>query len=264
MSKIYLSKNTEALSLTHLPQPCVCVTHAKYKPPICHARTVHLDFETFTASSRDALKGAASLLLVGLNHMITPSNRTEMAWEVVYNNTPELPKFVVNRTPFIGEPWRLWFSFGAVGAKYLDYTYSYISESHYNAFIEGITESNPFSVETALAATSGVIESDYPEWFTRIDVKEIPMSSDVHSDYLQLKDRCFEEETSIKAIFRRLGAFAQQACPQRCMPATSLFDHRELSVTATNLKIDQYLIGHIKEAVALTNAITRLAYYGRV
>lgn len=64
------------------------------------------------------------IVLVGVNRMITPSNRCDFIHAQVTVLTPHIPKVVIDTSPFIGEPWRLYYHyqvancFDGFGANY--------------------------------------------------------------------------------------------------------------------------------------------------
>lgn len=257
MHKIFLTDKPEDLVLD-VESPCLCVTHPKYAAPKMPVGTHHMGYKAFAADARSAVKDMKSLVLVGLDNMMNPGNRTDMVWEIVFNNTRALPRYVVNRLPFIGEPWRMWFAFGATSSTYLNYTYSYIAESHYNAWLEGYSDINPFDPETVLACSEGVVKSTYPAWYTDVKVDVVPVSPSVHEEYQILKDICFAEETSIKAIFMRLEKFAQSVCPTRSLPKLNkLHEHRQVHIVATDLKVDTYRVERLTHCIDLTNSILK-------
>lgn len=238
------------------------VVHPNYPRINCEGATF-VDYKSFEADTRRLIKDLDLLVFVGLNKMISPSNRTKIVWEVVYNNTPELEKISVDTVPFLVDPWRIWFHFGAIGKRYLDYTYSYIAESHYNSFIDGYIDTNPFALDVILAQGSQIIKSTYPCWFHEIEIHTIPMPDYIHAEYQKIKQTAFEKESTLKGILRRLGAFAQSVCADRTIPVGErIWKNRNLKIIKTDLRIDDFLESRIREIAELTNSILR-GFYGQ-
>jgi len=71
------------------------------------------------------------IILVGLNRIITPSNRCDFINEYMQTMTPNVPKISVDTAPFIGEPWRLWFHYSIANCGKFNITYSYIIETEW-------------------------------------------------------------------------------------------------------------------------------------
>ncbi len=221
----------------------VCVYHKAYAPPdIPGAR--YVEFKAFAAAPRHHLQDSDGLVWVGLSRSISPSNRTQPVWETVFNLSRGLPKWSIDRVAFVGEPWRLWFHFGLVGATYREYTYSYLAESHWRAWRDGRRESDPFSVEEVARWGGGVIRSDGGHVVT-LDIQTVETTPEVKVRYAALKAQAFEEERTPTAIIRRLATFAKAAVPSRKIPARHRIDGHH-SVVATDLRVDTYLVGELR------------------
>ncbi len=77
------------------------------------------------------------MILVGVNRMINPSNRCNMVNDYLQVMTTNIPKLIIDNSPFLGEPWRMFFHYSiAYGG------------------MEGINYSHP-------------IEGDWMKWFLR-------------------------------------------------------------------------------------------------
>lgn len=251
--KIFLTKDTSK------PQPwfnshALCVYHKSHSPPSVE-QWRYSEWSEFKDRPRELLRAVERLVVVGLNSIITPGNRTHLVFEVLFNNTPDLPKLSIDRTLFVSEPWRAWFHFGLVGAKYRDYSYSYIAESHYNAFVDGAREDNPFSIEEVTTWGRGVIACEYPV-FGGLSITTQQLMPSVHDEYARLKEECFEQETSIKAIVSRLSEFAQSACSDRRIPRPSdLFKKDAHHIVKTDLRIDDWLVSQLENMMSLANGV---------
>ena len=74
---------------------------------------------------------ASMYILVGLNRIITPSNRCDMVNEYLQTMTMRTPKVSIDTSPFIGEPWRLWFHYSVTNTGKFNITYSYAIETEW-------------------------------------------------------------------------------------------------------------------------------------
>ncbi len=262
MGKIYLIENPKRVKVKG--KDTIVVVHSKYPAPIVEDGTT-VSFSKFKDYYREYLKTASRLILVGLTQMITPSNRTDYLWETIYNNTPNLEKIVIDMLPFRVDPWRIWFIFGAVGEKYLDYTYSYIAETHYKAYIEEQRKLNPFSLETIIKQGRNLIISDYKKYFKSVIIAEVPMSEEVHEEYKQKKEECFDKGTSISSIIKCLSNYVQNKYPKRKIPSkASIFNNRNIRIVKTDLKVDDFLVSELLDRINLTNNILEAFYVGRI
>ena len=74
---------------------------------------------------------ASEIVLVGLNRMITPSNRCDFVHDYLTTLTPNIPKVSVDTAPFVGEPWRLYFHYLFTNMNKFGYSYSYPIEGEW-------------------------------------------------------------------------------------------------------------------------------------
>lgn len=244
-----------------LPGDALYVVHRAYPVPIVARR--HVPFHIFEKNPRRWLADAPALVMVGLNKAMTPSSRTREVWEILYNNTAELPKFSVDRTLFISEPWRAWFHFGFVGASYREYTYSYLAESHWKAHRDGVREADPFSLDEIRAWGAGVVVSDHRAYFGEVEVETVLTTPDVKAAYAEEKAAAFEEERTLPAILRRLSAVAKAACLSRCIPTPArIFTSPSLHIVRTDLAVDGFLVDNLLRLVDLTNNIAEAFHAG--
>lgn len=80
------------------------------------------------------------IFIVGLNRIITPSNRCDFINEYLQTMTPNIKKISIDSSPFIGEPWRLWFHYSITNTGNFNITYSYVIETEWKKWF--LYESN--------------------------------------------------------------------------------------------------------------------------
>ncbi len=218
-----------------------------------------LPFESFQKDARGHLKGIDTLVFCGLSRAMNPGNRTAEVWEALFNQSGGLKKCVVDSSLWVGEPWRIWFPFGMTGARWGGYTYSYIGESHWRAWLDGLRPENPFSLDEVKKWGAGVIRSSAPRYFYEFSAETIHLDASVHAEYAQLRASAFEEARSIGPVITRLSRFAASVCPKRAIPNTTrLFERRRWQVTATDLPVDRWLVDNLTSTVALANGIAEV------
>lgn len=71
------------------------------------------------------------IILVGANRIINPSNRCDFVFEHLTTMTPNIPKISIDNSPFISEPWRLWFHYAFCNCGKFNINYSYIIETEW-------------------------------------------------------------------------------------------------------------------------------------
>jgi len=259
--RIILTHDPAAVSIDAGPE-ALCVRHPAYQAPRTAAGCLHVDWQEFEAEPRRWMDGRSLVVVVGLNRIITPGNRTREVFEVLYNLSRDVRKLSIDQTLFVAEPWRAWFHFGFVGAPYREYTYSYLAESHWRAHQDGVRSENPFSQEALARWGAGIVQTTYAHHFD-ISVEAVELPEETHAEYARLKAEAFDEEHTIAAIIKRLSAFAQEACPQRSIPTPArLFERRQHRIVKTELRVDEHLVGRLLTLADLTNTIAATFYRG--
>jgi hypothetical protein len=231
----------------------LCVRHRDYSAPM--ASVLYEDYEPSMLREKD------TMLVVGLSRILTPANRTKVGPHLL-RPLQGIRRISLDSVLFIVEPWRAWWHFGCVGARYREYTYSYLAESRWRAAQECHGE-DPFSLGELAKWGDGIVESMVDRYFERVTTEVIEVGVYVEREYQALKTKCFDEEHTPAAIIKRLSDFAAEVCPQRSIPAMSqLFKRDEHAIVATNLGVDRWLTGQLTAMVELTNGIARRFHRG--
>lgn len=250
---IHLTRDAGALAL-EVPGDVLCVRHRAYPAPRIDAE--HITVDDLREDVRGWLDGRDALVFVGLTRAMTPSNRTDDVWEILFNGTDGLLKHSVDHTLFVHEPWRAWLHFGLVGAPYAEYTYSYLAESHWKAHRDGVRDDDPFDLASIVRWGRGVVRSTHPRHFDEIAVEVIALDDETHAAYAEAKREAFDTATTLAGLVRHLGRFAADACPERKIPTrTALFRRRSHHVVATDLPIDRFLVDRLRSLVDLTDGV---------
>lgn len=217
--------------------------------------------DAFLAAPSLHLSTPATMVVVGLSDILTPSNRVRVG-QAILRPWPGLQRVVVDRALFTVEPWRAWWAFRAVLAPYEDYPDSYLAETRWRFSQEKQTP-DPFSLEAICRWGDDIIAAPDPLRFGPIIEEVVETGDEARAEYAALKANVFEQETTLAAIVRRLSAFTEELEPRRTIPTTAvLFRDRArhlalppIRVVRTDLGVDRYLADQLRHVVILTNAI---------
>lgn len=222
-----------------------------------------MTWNEYVEGRAEAMRGRSTFVVVGLNRIITPGNRTKVGPLLLRPDARWNRKVSVDRTLYVGEPWRAYFHFAFCRASFGEYTYSYLAETHWRAFGEGIRPDDPFSVDAIATEGNGLVRSEYPTFFERFSVTPHDVAPSVRAAYQEEKALAFDEEHTSSAIVTRLSAFAKSAGPLRDIPTTTtLFAKTAHDIHCTSLPVDRYLTDQLAALVAHTDGVGR-ACHGR-
>jgi hypothetical protein len=121
-NKVYFLKDTATAQIPEIPPRTILTWHPMYQPPQ-FAGIEYVEWEKFSAlySSFEP----ELIILVGINRLITPSNRCDYVHEYLTTMTPNIPKISIDSAPFAGEPWRLFFHYLYTNENHFGINYSY-------------------------------------------------------------------------------------------------------------------------------------------
>jgi hypothetical protein len=126
--KIQFVKDTTKAIVEDPPNGTVVVFHSIYKPPVIQGAT-YIEWEKYRVMFSEV--ETSCLILVGLNRMINPSNRCDMVNDYLQVLTQNIRKISIDNSPFIGEPWRLWYHYSVVFSSFMGINYSYPIEGEW-------------------------------------------------------------------------------------------------------------------------------------
>lgn len=141
------------------------------------------------------------IIVVGLNRIVTPSNRCEMVFEYLQTMTPNIPKMSIDTTPFIGEPWRLWFHYSIAGCGSFGITYSYALETEWEHWFYRDVPDCRLSGENVGLSISDTV-SDLEPLHTAFEFEDITVQDEEW--YAELKREVFERRDTPKLIINDL------------------------------------------------------------
>lgn len=127
--KIQFLKNIKSAILPDIPEDTYIIYRDGYELPDIKGVKGIIEFEKFKEIYSNL--HANMYILVGLNRIITPSNRTNFVFEHLFTLSADVPKISLDTEPFIGEPWRLWFHYGVTKTGKFGIPYSYAIETEW-------------------------------------------------------------------------------------------------------------------------------------
>src|SRR5574343_1296024 len=222
--------------------PATCIYHTQYAKRLSHiADCDFLEYDTF-ANEYESYKfnGTAAMIFVGANKFFNSSTRIHPVMELLpYGLPKEMELISIDTSPYIGPLWRLWAHFYFTKVPFGEYTYSYLLESHFKAFLDGIRPDNPLALENIRQYAKCNVSIDYDRYFVDPKVEIIEMPPAIHAEYQELKAELFEEHDHIQKIIKGLADFAKASCPKRIVPAEhKIFENPEnVKIVRTDLKV---------------------------
>ncbi len=141
------------------------------------------------------------IVVIGLNRIITPSNRCDMVNEYLQTMTPNIKKICIDTDPFIGEPWRLWFHYSIANCGSFGITYSFAIETEWEHWFYRDTPDCRLSRDNIRLFISDTI-SDIEPFQTVFEFTEV--SADEEAWYQQAKEAVFAKRDTPKLIINDL------------------------------------------------------------
>lgn len=204
-----------------------------------------------------------TVIIVGMSTIVTPSNRVKTG---PFLNEPwSGRRESIDRCLFVGEPWRAWWHWGCVGAKWHDaiagdvVQHSFAMENRWNQYLDN-RRPDPCSLESFKAIGKNiVITGSHTPRFGGMDIEVIPVMHLYGEEYLAEKEKAFEHMTTWRGIVKALSAFAQRVAPERRVPSVSqIFNalgKTRPSLVISDLPVDRWISSHLRYLVDLTDGI---------
>lgn len=249
MNQIIFSKHIEDLELSI--EKAVCVYHRQYTrslPTIDGAEFIEFNQLCESYENYEGFNNCKTVIFIGVNKMFNSSTRIHPVYELLPYGLPAETKLIsIDKSPYIGPLWRIWPHFYITKTPFGEYTYSYLLESHYNSFLDGVRSENPLDLRFIKQYAEGNVQIDYDRFFTSPSIKVIELPQAVHADYQELKADMFEENDKIAPIIKGLSDFAKSVCKDRKIPQEhKIFETPDnVQIIRTDLKVDEYLASQL-------------------
>lgn len=121
-------KDTARAKLESVPPDTLMIYREGYNLPGISG-IERMDFERFKVVYSELHFNM--LIIVGLNRMITPSNRCDMVNDFLQTMTRNIPKVSIDSQPFIGEPWRVWYHYDVTNTGKFGVPHGYAIETEW-------------------------------------------------------------------------------------------------------------------------------------
>jgi len=194
------------------------------------------------------------IVVVGLNRIITPSNRCEMVNEYLQTMTKSIPKICLDTKPFIGEPWRLWYHYSISNVGKFNVPHSYAFETEWKKWFyrdqNDCRLSGP-NIRLLLADTI----SDLDCLTTKFELYE--MNADDDAWYQAAKDDVFARYATPKLLINSLLSLANRRYGIKISYDSFLGNG---VVSAPNLGVYRFVIEESERRMKIYNEVIR---YGR-
>lgn len=176
----------------------VIVTHPMHDRPMVEAR--HVEWSHFRLHYQSI--ECKRLVLVGLSRMITPSNRCDTVNDFLQTMSPGIEKIIIDTSPFIGEPWRLWFHFSVAYREFLGYTYSYPVEGDWLRWFQREEPHCKFSPDVLGLAVAGRFHTKLPPLNTEF---RLVLATDADIEwYGAAKEQRIQAGSGLKSVVNNL------------------------------------------------------------
>lgn len=196
MSKVQFLKDTSTAKVDAIGKTIV-VYRDGYNLPNLEAEFI--EFERYRITY-DVIE-CNLMVLVGLNRMINPSNRCDFIHEHLTTLTPHIPKISIDTTPWIGEPWRLYYHYQYTRSGKFGASYSYPIEGEWQRWFYREANDSQISgrnVRTIITDTY----SDLDHLTAKFELIE-PSQAD-ESWYSKAKDQIFAKYDTPKMLINNL------------------------------------------------------------
>ncbi len=258
MKNIIFSKDISKIKIK--AKAAICIYHkyyAKILPQIENCEFVEFKYLCDNYQNTNFFNNKDTVVFVGANKFFTTSTRFHPVFEILQYGLEGMQRYSVDIAPYIGQLWRLWAHFSFANVEFGGYTYSYLLESHYNAFLEGAREQNPLSLENIKKYADGHVYIDYDRFFSDPKVEIVSLLPTVHDEYQKLKAKLFDENDKINPIIKGLSDFAKSVCPDRRIPQEhKIFETPDdIHIVRTDLKVDEYLTNKLLNKISEVNKV---------
>lgn len=160
---------------------------------------VYMDFEKYRSVFTEL--NPKIIVMVGTNRIFVPSLRCDLVFEHLQTMTNHIEKYSVDTSPYIGEPWRLWFHYSLVYGQWLGYKYSYIVETDWQHWFYRDSDNSVISSEN--------IKEDFKCFYSDLNI--MVSSFDFYEPdlflndiYFKVKEFAFEKHNTPKLIIQTM------------------------------------------------------------
>jgi hypothetical protein len=195
---IQFLKDTSTAVIENNPVDTLLVYREGYNLPQLNG-VEYLDFNVF--KTRYSELHFNKLILVGLNRIITPTNRCDMVNDFMQTMTNHVEKVSIDNHPFIGEPWRLWYHYDVTKKGKFKFPHGYATETEWKKWFYRDVQTSMFDGDN-IGLYIADTHSDLDRLNTRFEFNEVSPSD--MEFYLNAKSDVFEKHDSPKMLINTL------------------------------------------------------------
>jgi hypothetical protein len=198
--KVHFLKDISTFDIENTLPNTVLIYHDLYKNNLPKIEGVkYINFNDF--KTRYFEIETNMMIIIGVNRIITPSNRCNMVNDYLQTMTQNIEKICVDTEPFIGEPWRLWYHYDISNNNTFNLPHGYAAETEWKHWFYRDRNDCRFSGENV-----GLFIGDTYTNLDNLDfkykiVEPLPASEEY---YNEIKKHVFSKYNSPKIIINTL------------------------------------------------------------
>lgn len=205
-SKVQFLKDTSQARVNNLSDNTLVIFREGFGYQLPHLPGAEF-IEFLEYKNKYTLLNPACIVVIGLNRIITSSNRCDMVNEYLQTMTPNIPKICIDNAPFIGEPWRLWFHYSIANCGQFNITYSYAIETEWEKWFYRDTPDCRLSGNNIRLFLSDTISDIEP---LRSSFEFFEVNAIEEDWYLNAKKHVFEKYDTPKLLINNLLKLANK------------------------------------------------------
>ena len=192
--KVQFLKNTSQAIIDYIPKNTILVYRDGYNLPEIKG-VEYIDFNEYKIKYNNI--ECEKMILVGINRLITPSNRCDMVNDYMQTMTDNIDKISIDTEPWIGEPWRLWYHYSIASCGSFGINYSYALETEWKKWFYREVSDCRLSGDNVRMFISDTY-SDLEQLKTKFTFSDItPLDQEY---YDQVKNHVFEKYNTPKSL----------------------------------------------------------------
>jgi hypothetical protein len=127
--KVQFIKNISDLKISNVKPKTLLIYHELYENELPQIQADYMPFQKFKNIYSELEYDM--FIIIGLNRMITPSNRCQMVNDYLQTMTQNIEKISIDNSPFIGEPWRVWYHYDVCNCNTFNIPHGYAMETEW-------------------------------------------------------------------------------------------------------------------------------------
>lgn len=245
MRQVIFTPSTANIEISGLPESTLIIVHEMYDTPTKLSGHV-VPWQTFKNTYTNY--ATDQFVIVGANRMIKPSNRCDMVNDYLQVMTKNIDKISIDTTPFIGEPWRVWYHYSLAFGSWMGADYSYPIEGDWQKWFYYEAMESKFDEQSLPLFIHDTI-SHIKKLKTTFKLYEVDDKDSAF--YEEIKTVAFERNTAPKSII----AYLLKECNKHFQVEVGFDSYRSnQDIQMPNLGVYRFLEKENKRRQAIYNA----------